>query len=210
MKKVTLLLILAFGIYFSHAQNKNNNDQIQTIFSKDKSNGAYGAFTFAYSQIDGKDAFISGGRLAFIFDHSLAIGAGGYGFVNNLDYHSYYGNYPLGYSLAGGYGGIFIEPIVGGTKPVHVSFPVLLGAGGVALIENYGWQYWEGYPFNDMDHDAFFVIEPAVELELNLTRWFRAAAALSYRYTSNIELYQTDADVLRGLNFGLTCKFGKF
>ena len=52
-------------------------------------------------------------------------------------------DHPLNYTLAGGYGGIFIEPILGGTKPVHVSFPVLFGVGGVTLIENYGYNYWE-------------------------------------------------------------------
>ena len=211
MKKITLLLILAVGATFAKAQDLfNNDDEIQTIFSRNKSNGGYGAISFGYTQIDGKDAFVTGARGAFIFDHSLAIGIGGYGFANNLDYHTYYDNYPLEYTLAGGYGGVFIEPIVGGTMPVHLSFPVLFGLGGVALIEDYGHDYWEEYPFNELDHDLFFVFEPAAELEFNLTRWFRAAASVSYRFTSKIDLFQTDEDVLRGLNFGLTCKFGKF
>ena len=211
MKKITLLLILAVGAVFANAQNVfNNDDEIQTIFSRDKSNGGYGALSFGYTQIDGKDAFISGARGGFIFDHSLAIGIGGYGFVNNLNYHTYYENHPLEYTLAGGYGGIFVEPIVGGTKPVHLSFPVLFGVGGIALIEDYGWNNWEVDPFNELDHDLFFVFEPAAELEFNLTKWFRTAASVSYRFTSKIDLYETDEDVLRGLNFGITCKFGKF
>ncbi len=211
MKKITLLLILAVGAVFANAQNFfNNDDEVQTIFSRDKSNGGYGALSFGYTQIDGKDAFISGARGGFIFDHSLAIGIGGYGFVNNLDYHTYYENHHLEYTLAGGYGGIFVEPIIGGTKPMHLSFPVLFGVGGVALIEDYGWNSWEVDPFNELDHDLFFVFEPAAELEFNLTKWFRAAASVSYRFTSKIDLYETDEDVLRGLNFGITCKFGKF
>jgi hypothetical protein len=54
------------------------------------------------------------------------------------------------------------------------------------------------------------VVEPAIELEFNMARFFRMAATASYRYTSNITLFDTDEDVLRGLNFGLTFKFGKF
>ncbi len=210
MKQLTILLLLALGINFASAQDRYNDDQIETIFSKNKSNGGYGALSFGYTQIDGKDAFISGARGAFIFDHSFAIGLGGYGFVNNLDYHTFWENHPLEYTLVGGYGGIFVEPIVAGRMPVHLSFPVLFGMGGVALVEDYGWNSWDYQPFNELDHDVFFVFEPAVELEFNLTRWFRTAASVSYRYTSNIDLFETDADVLRGLNFGLTCKFGKF
>lgn len=211
MKHLILLFVLAVGaITLSHAQESYGTDQVRTIFSKDKSNGGYGAFSAGYTQIDGKDALVTGGRGAFIFDHSLAIGLGGYGFVNNLEYNTYYRNQPLDYWLAGGYGGIFVEPIVGGTLPVHLSFPVLFGVGGAALIEDYGWDYWDDYPFNELDNDLFFVIEPAVELEFNMIRWFRTAAYVSYRYTSKVELFDTDEDVFRGFNFGVTFKFGKF
>ncbi len=206
-----MLLVLAWAAAYAYAQDDfRNNDEIRTIFSNPHTNGFYGALTFGYSQIDGKDAFVTGGRGAFIIDHSLAIGLGGYGFANNLDYHTYMNDHPLNYTLAGGYGGIFIEPILGGTMPVHVSFPVLFGVGGATLIENYGYNYWEHLPFDDYGTDVFFVVEPAVELEFNLTTYFRAAAMVSYRHTSNVELYNTDSDVLRGLNFGATFKFGKF
>ena len=211
MKNLVLILILVLGGTIAFAQDDYNDDQIQTIFSKQKRNGGYGAISFGYSYIDGKDAFITGARGAFIFDHSFAIGLGAYGFVNNLDYHSYFDNQPLDYTLAGGYGGIFVEPIVAGKMPVHLSFPVLFGVGGAALVEDHGWNGWHHPdPFNDLDHDLYFVVEPSVELEFNVTRFFRTAAFVSYRYTSNIELYETDEDVLRGLNFGVTFKFGKF
>ena len=209
MKKLTILFALVMATAFAFAQEENENDEIRTVFSNRKSNGAYGAVSMGYSQIDGQDALITGARGAFIVDRSFAIGLGGYGFVNNLDYRTYV-NTPLDYYLAGGYGGVFLEPIVGGTHPVHFSFPVLFGLGGVALIEDYGFDHWDHHPFNDLDHDVFFVIEPAVEVEFNLTRFFRTAAFASYRHTSGIDLFETNPEVLRGFNFGLTFKFGKF
>lgn len=211
MKKLTILIAIVCFTSLAFAQDEYQNDEIKTLFSGQKSNGAYGAITFGYSQIDGQDAFISGARGAYIIDRSFAIGLGGYGFVNNLDYHTYINNNRLDYYLAGGYGGIFVEPIVGGSEPVHLSFPVLFGVGAVALIEDYGFDYWDNHhSINDLDNDVFFVIEPAVELEVNMARFFRAAAFVSYRYTSNLELFETNSDVLRGFNFGLTFKFGKF
>ena len=210
MKRTALLFILAVGVLCAHAQDDYNNDQVKTLFSNNRSNGFYGAFSLGYSQLDGKDALVSGGRLAFIFDHSLAIGLGGYGFINNLDYHSYYENQPFDYTLAGGYGGLIIEPIVGGRNPVHFSFPILVGVGAAALIEDNGPYYWDYDRFDEVDHDLFLVVEPGVELETNLTRWFRTAASISYRYTSKVNLFETNEDVLRGLVFSLTFKFGKF
>lgn len=219
MKNLSLLVILILAFSFAKAQDSYQSDEVRTIFSKNRSNGGYGAFTMSYSNIGGYDALVTGGRGAFIFDHVLAIGVGGYGFVNNLNYNYYHNSNDNRLSLAGGYGGLLIEPIVAGKSPVHVSFPILIGGGGVTLVDMYNWDYYgHPHPGNEYAYDAFFVFEPAVELEFNLARWFRIAAAVSYRYTSDIELYRAESDLshrygkdaLRGFNYGLTFKFGKF
>ena len=80
MKKTAILLSLVLAVTFVYAQDDYQNDEIQTIFSKRRSNGGYGAFTISYSEIGGHDALVTGGRGAFIFDHSFAIGLGGFGF----------------------------------------------------------------------------------------------------------------------------------
>ena len=214
MKRLTIFLVFVLAVSFVKAQDSSyQNDEVRTVFSRNKSNGGYGAFTVSYSNIGGHDALVTGGRGAFIFDHTLAFGLGGYGFVNNLDYDYYHGSSSTNrdLSLAGGYGGFIIEPIIAGKSPVHLSFPILIGGGGVALVDMYGWEYWgKPQPGYEYDYDAFFVIEPAVELEFNLARFFRLAAAVSYRHTSEIQLAQTEKDALRGFNYGLTFKFGKF
>jgi hypothetical protein len=209
MKNLVFLLSLIMIFPIAYAQSEYENDEIKTIFSKRISNGGYGAFSVGYSNIGGRDALVSGGRGAFIFDHTLAIGAGGYGFVNNLDYNTSHRDHE--YSLAGGYGGLLIEPIIVGKYPVHASFPILIGMGGVSLFEDSGWDYWNPNPsYISFGNDVFFVLEPGAELEFNLARFFRLAIAVSYRYTSEIELFDIDRDALRGFNYGVTFKFGKF
>lgn len=209
MKKIILLLVMACTVVLVHGQDENRQE-VQTLFSNQKSLGFYGSFSLGYSQINGKDALVSGGRAAMIFNHSTAVGLAGYGFVNNMEGYRWEDENMLKYSLAGGYGGIFIEPIVGGLNPVHVAFPVLFGLGGIAQVRNFGPGYWEFPYFDTPESDLFFIVEPAVELEVNLARFFRTAATFSYRFTSNIELFDVDPDVLRGFHFGLTFKFGKF
>ncbi len=212
MKKTFFTLILGLVYLASNGQEKYENDQVRTLFSRNQSNGGYGAFTISYSNIGGYDAMVTGGRGAFIFDHVLAIGFGGYGFVNNLNY-DYYHEQPLNNdkSLAGGYGGLLIEPIIAGKSPVHVSFPILIGGGGVSLVDLYNEDFWgHPYPGYEYDYDAYFVIEPGIELEFNMARFFRIAAVASYRHTSEIQIATIDKDALKGFNFGLTFKFGKF
>lgn len=210
MKTTKMFLLFTIAFVFAFAQDDAKRNEIRTLSGKN-SLGFYGAATISYSQMEAKDALVIGGRAGLIFNHSTALGLAGYGFFNNLDGH----NLPVGsnawYSLAGGYGGIFIEPIVGATKPVHVSFPVLLGMGGVGLVRNVGPGTWED-PFDiEMpENDFFFVLEPAVDLEFNVTSFFRMAATLSYRFTSNVELIGKTPDVLQGWNFGLTFKLERF
>jgi hypothetical protein len=55
-------------------------------------------------------------------------------------------------------------------------FRLLFGLGGIAQVRNYGPGYWE-FPYYDTpESDLFFIVEPAVELEFNLARFFRTAA----------------------------------
>jgi hypothetical protein len=210
MKKITMLLLLAVTSTFAFSQDEKNyeDNEIRTIFSKHKGTGAYGAFSFGYSQIDGKEAFISGARAAFILNHSLAIGVGGYGFVNDLDYKDIINDQPVSVGLAGGYGGLIIEPIIASRFPVHVSFPVLIGIGGVSLVEENDW--WDHYYQYNTNEDVFLVLEPSAELELNLAKFFRLAAFVSYRFTTDVEIEGTRPGVMDGWNVGMTFKLGKF
>jgi hypothetical protein len=206
MKQLFILIFLGLGVLCASAQ-ENNDNQISTIFSKNRSNGGYGALSFNYTQIDGKDAFLMGARGSWIIDHSFAIGLGGCGFVNDVNYHSWLHN-ELNNNLAGGYGGLYLEPILAPRMPVHISFPILLGVGGISKVQDAG--NWDNLLFDDTESDAFLVFEPSVELEFNMTRHLRLAGSIGYRYTSDVQLQDFNPDILRGTNIGLILKFGKF
>ncbi len=94
--------------------------------------------------------------------------------------------------------------------PVHISIPVLIGAGGIAYATNYNPYDWDESHYFIEDATGYFVLEPGIELELNIVRFFRLAIGGYYRYTSNIRLYDTPENVLHGFSGGITMKFGKF
>lgn len=199
------MIFLGLVVLFTSAQDNEDNDQISTIFSKSRSNGGYGALSFGYSQIDGKDAFLMGARGSWIIDHSFAIGLGGVGFINDVNYHSW-NNSEINDNLAGGYGGLYLEPILAPKLPVHISVPVLFGIGGISRVQD----NWDNWVYDDSMNDVFLVFEPAIELEFNVTRYFRLAGSVGYRFTSKVEMADVNPDILEGTNIGLIMKFGKF
>jgi hypothetical protein len=206
-----IMMISFVGSLFAQDENKNPQEY-KTLFGNEPvSHGAYGGLSVNYSQIDGNDAILVGARGAWIINHSLAIGFGGYGFANDLKYEKIYDGIHDNFFLAGGYGGLLIEPIIAARQPVHVSFPILIGAGGISYINTYWSEYDHRYDdAYTLDSDAFFVLEPGIELELNMLKFMRIAIGGYYRYTSDIALYDTPKDVLHGFSTGITLKFGKF
>ncbi len=180
--------------------------EVRTIFDPRSGSGGYGALSIGYTSINGRDALLMGGRGEWIIGHGFGLGLGGYGFVND----------PIqianaNYSLAGGYGGLIMEPILLGSFPVHLAFPILLGAGGVAN-SSYSFSSWHNFGYDSYVEDAavFFVAEAGLELEFNLIRFFRMSLFGTYRYTSDIQLRNVSKDALMGWNTGLTFKFGSF
>jgi len=194
----TLIMLIGISLF-----SQNGNDGVRTLFNDGHAtHGAYGGLSINYSQIDGKDAFLVGARGAWIINHHIGIGLAGYGFINDINVDNGFADTDL--DLVGGYGGLLIEPIIMAKSPVHISVPIIIGAGGITFDDNNRWNH------RDYDTDAFFVIEPGVEVEFNIVSFMRIATGVYYRHTSNIELSGIDKDVLNGFSTGITLKFGKF
>jgi hypothetical protein len=217
MKKIALIsIIVSITIISLSAQNTGNdngrdrsNDEIRTLMgSNHRSNGGYGSFGAGYSMIDNKDAVTVSGRAAWIIGHGLGFGFAGTGFVNSFSPDIVPDRVV---NLTGGYGGFLIEPILLPKFPIHLSFPVILGAGGIAytssLQPNNSWDYYDTFV---EDTQPYLIAEPGAELELNVLKFFRMAFGVSYRFTSDIKWNYSAPDVLEGWNAAITFKFGKF
>ncbi len=217
MKKliIVMLLIVVCLPVITHAQshgyrdNQCNSNEVRTLFGQNAGNGGYIGFTMGYSIIADRNAMVLGGRGAYIMGHSLGLGLGGYAFINEPIYDGFSNLY---FNLAGGYGGFLIEPIIFGKWPVHLSFPVLFGAGAVAWTSYSDdfFERWDTYDPLLEDASAFLVLEPAAELEFNLVRWMRLSFYTSYRYTTRLDLLDVSPWSLNGWNAGMTLKLGSF
>lgn len=181
--------------------------EIQTLFSGKIKHGGYLGIDMRYTEIKGASAMEMGGRLAWIINHSFALGVGGNGFISGLAIEDYSGD---GYfEMAGGYGGLLLEPIFFPKKAVHLSMPVIIGAGGLAYNAD---TYDEYHPFDSYyrNTDAFFMVNPGIELELNVMRFFRVALGGYYRWAYDVDIPGLKHDVLNGFSGGMALKFGFF
>lgn len=213
MRKIILaLIVLLLVVLAGKAQDPEfqyyKNKEIKTLLGRDRSRGGYGSFTVGYSQIGNQHSVLLGGRFSWIASHYIGVGIGGTGFIN--EYH-YEPSLDKEVFLTGGYGGLYLEPILFPRFPVHLSFPVLLGAGAISYISN------DPAINNNFieDSEAFLLIEPSAEVELNLTKFFRLAIGTSYRFPTpfNVGIAGTptaNAASLKGLSYQVTFKFGKF
>lgn len=213
MNKIILTgVFLLFAVMTLKSQDPEfdyyKSKEIKTLLGRNRAGGGYGSVTVGYSLIDNQNAVLIGGRFSWIASHNFGVGIGGTGFINEYHYEPGIGNDVF---LTGGYGGLILEPILFPRFPVHLAFPTLVGAGGISYIskdESLNSNFIE-------DSEAFLLIEPCAEVELNLTNHFRLAFGATYRFPTpfNVGLEGTpsvSSESLKGFSYELTFKFGKF
>ena len=194
MKKLVVLLVIVLS-FSAFAQEA-------TLINGEIESGGFGGPVLKMTNINGENTVLVGGRGGWIINHSFVLGGGGYGLVPDVkakvsdSIHQY---------IEMGYGGLEIEYIASSNDLLHLSMGLLVGGGGI------GYKHDDNDMFTTSNNkNSFFVLEPNVNANLNVTHFFRIAAGVSYRYVSGLKsIVSTNAD-LSGPSAILTFKFGKF
>lgn len=203
---VILTLTIAWAFSQDEKSKKEKNEKEYnpiTFASMAKSHGGFGSISAGYSQIQNIDAAMFGFQGGWMMGHNMGFGIFGNCFASDF-------NYKNDKYISGGYAGLFVEPIIGPRFPVHLSIPIRFGMGGATNFEKYSNYDNFDSEVNYTNSDMFFVIEPGVEIELNMTKYFRIAFGAYYRQTTDLMINGFDNDALTGLSGGVTLKFGKF
>lgn len=212
--------------------NKKSSDKESNI-----EYGGYGAIALQYSRILDQDAFVFGGKGMLLINHHFGIGIGAHisfkspekRFEYDPENGIYNPNRPLDSEaeilghLRMAYGGIYLEYIIAPNKPIHVSIPVLLGGGYAYYLNTDKIVKWfednnnnnGSYPENGpqdytYSSDGYFIVQPGIDVEMNMSKFFRVSLGASYRFIGGLDLQQTEPDELDGFNGALTLKFGKY
>jgi hypothetical protein len=150
---------------------------------------------------------MSGGRGGLIINRRLVIGGGGYALARDnirTGYTFDNGDTP---TLEFGYGGLEFEYIIRPSRLVHATFYTLIGGGRASYTSE---QSQGGAVLRQRLDSDLFVVEPALNLELNVTRWFRTGIGGGYRFVDGSDLPGLNDAALSGGVGTITFKFGSF
>lgn len=205
-QKISFLLILLS--IFVQMSAQDSEDYLEFNDRKNVVHGVYLGLTMGYGEVDGDDAYMGGLKVAYVANQQFEIG-----FVGNFIYSDqdiYNTALSQREDLIGGYGGLHLEPIFFSKSRVNLSFPLLVGAGGIRYIDDNFDDVYFDEDFDEDDFEPFFVAEPGVNLLFNVSRYLQLEAGVKYRFTSKVDLRPNGIDNVNGFSAGLGIKVGVF
>lgn len=187
-------------------------DDQSTLIGDIYKNSFFGAYSMKMSNNSDKPLLFAGGKAGWTINEQLTIGGAGYGLTNPSSVTYADGSNNQFGLLEMGYGGLFFEYIYNSDGIIHFTANTIIGAGGLSLNNN--------NPAGDAGKATtagFFVIEPGISVELNVSRNIRIGFESSYRYigdrfrTSNFTINKSLKELgYTGSSLGLYFKAGIF
>ncbi|MBL7873584.1 MAG: hypothetical protein JNM78_18335 [Cyclobacteriaceae bacterium] len=185
--------------------------EVQTLFGSGKCTGGYGALTNKFTTIGGEFANISEVYGGVFINRRWMLGLAFAGSTNDIRVPVEYSispQQPMTYQY--GQGGLKLERVIGSNKPIHLVLDLFTGVGFTAQYDRYNWHANDFNTFSDHDENWFYVVEPGVQLEMNLFRWMRLSPGISYRNTSQSNSSGLKDSDLSNWSYNVTLKFGGF
>jgi hypothetical protein len=153
--------------------------QEETLYSGSVENGWYAALTFNVGPIMDEIGFFIGGKGGWIINHRFVLGAKGYILLNPVD-HPGLQNIHVGF----GCGGLLLEYICNSDKLWHLSIENMIGVAGVYNDISESSQAHDPI---DYTGESGFIMEPGINIHLNVMENFRISSGLSYRWITGLD-----------------------
>lgn len=211
MKKLITAVFILFIFNSLIAQTDETEDYVEFDDRKNIVHGFYLGITPHYGRISGEHAGFLNIKLAYVANRKLEVGFSGtvFGSVQPNNTNVYRGDEVL---IAGAYGGLHLEPIFYGNRFISVSFPLMIGGGGVTILEKKENGDFDETPIenDNYDYDSYFIVEPGVNVLYNVSRFLQIETGIRYRFTESFRLPFYGRDNIRGFSVGIGLKIGIF
>jgi hypothetical protein len=217
-KTVSVFFMTLFVSVTAFAQLQDSTSKQTLLGGKINKIGLVGSLYGQYASINGGFQPSGGGSVSLLFNEKFAIGVAGYSIhpQNNL---------VAGDTRTRGHvAGLQLEYTAKNSKMFHVSFPLLVGMGRASAdtllsttsvyAGSRGGHGGKGYGRDNDNHDgnrtSFVVIQPGVNLEVNVLKYLTLFGGVNYRLAVNSSSSILTNDKLSGLGFQVGIKTGVF
>lgn len=192
--------------------NDPKDEEVKSLLSKNNDLNAFGALDIKVSDLMSERSLLVGAYGGFIINRRYLFGVAGYGLVTNVQFEGVVPGQAASkqLDLQGGYGGIMIGGTIAPRELIHISIPIVLGAGSLEVVDR---DFFANNPADSeftVENSVFFVAEPGIEIEFNITKYFRLGAGMTYRYISGIELENVEDEDISGTTAMISFRFGRF
>jgi len=170
--------------------------------------GWYFGFVNQYTRLNGKWADFAGARGGWIINHSILLGASGYGLVYPTNREGLTGKIYEGEEkrISMGFGGPMIEYFFQPDRLFTFAPALTVGAGSFEYIRSDD----EDDDDESSHADTFFVIMPEIYVYANITEYIRVGIGLSYRHSAGINKFDLDDEDFRNVSFNMVIAGGWF
>lgn len=191
MKKTVCLFIL-FSLFTGIIALYAQEDTTQYLISGKTEFSGFGGPIAEFSSVNNEFAFFMGGGGALLINQTFFIGGYGEGIVTshyrddletivNMDHPK----------ISFEHGGFWLGYIYQHQKVIHGGLSAKLGWGEISL-EGDEHIYNPGLDYDFTDHT--FIILPQIEMEINLTSWFKINLGLGYRFITGVDAEYLDSN----------------
>lgn len=200
MKKVYLIIAILVLMVNIQAQETTTIEAIDQ--QTETSYFGFGGPMVSATLLNQDLGFTIGGKGGAIFNETLAFGGLGFGTVNSPGFtgDNLTGNTSAPLEMSYGAGGVFFEYIFNFGDRIQFSIPLNLMAGGVSV--------YESSTETEVESTALFIIEPGINIDLNISDNYTQSFFISYRQVIGSSLINLNDSHISGLNVGLLFKFG--
>tara|TARA_Y100001972_G_scaffold128095_2_gene187380 strand:- start:571 stop:1218 length:648 start_codon:yes stop_codon:yes gene_type:complete len=207
------ILLLCSNILAQQYVDSHNPDEIKSLIGKSSETYGFGGADLKIGDIAGNRSLIIGASGGVIVNRTYFLGLAGYGLVtdNEIDGLIPTATVPMEKKLNiyGGYGGMVFGFTLWTREPVHLHFPFLVGAGAFEVVDNNFFNNNFDTDFS-IERSAFFIGEPGVQVEFNITENFRLGTGVSYRLVTGLDMVNLRDEDLTGLSTNISVRFGQF
>lgn len=206
MKRFKYTLICCITIFTTQIFAQENENYIQFDDSQNVVNGVYLGLNFGYGEMDGKSTYFGGAKIAYVANKQFEVGFSGVGFYSEQNSNGSL----ISNDVFGGYGGLHLEPIFFGPSKFSLSFPMLVGGGAIAYANKDLDDIIDDGNGEIEEWEPFFVFEPGVSVQYNISRYLQFEMGIKYRMSSEFELFPEGIHNINGFTGGIGLKVGIF